>query len=414
MTITFPELTEVTGKLNDRRKALADLFAEAKNDKGELDHSKVKGFANGSELAEHVRSLNAEIDDLAKKREDLAEVAKAAKLSEESDNLDPELAAWLAGETSAPAVGGRKQAKSFGDLFVESKAGTELKGTEVELKDFELKTLFETGAGWGPETMRGPKLVDYATRPLRVIDLIPQTTTNQTAIVYMEETTFTNAAAETAEGGTKPEGALALTERSDTVRKIAVWIPVTDEQLEDVPRIRQYLDNRLGFMVRQRLDSQILVGDGTAPNISGILDRSGLQTQAKGADPTPDAVYKAMTKVRVNAFSEPNAAVFHPNDWQDVRLLRTADGVYIWGSPADPGPERIWGLTVVQTTGLTENTGLVGDFQQTELAVKKGVTVEVSNSHSTYFVENKQAVRAEMRAALAVYRPAAFCSVTGI
>jgi HK97 family phage major capsid protein len=414
MSITFPELTEVSGKLDDRRKALADLMAEAKNDKGELDASKVKGFSSGSELAEHVRSINAEIDDLAKQREGLVEVAKAAKLAEESDSLDPELTSWLAGETGAPAVGGRKQAKSFGELFVESKAGTDLKGTEVELKDYELKTLFETGAGWAAETMRGPKLVDYATRPLRVIDLVPQTTTNQTAIVYMEETTFTNAAVEVAEGGTKPEGALALTERSDTVRKIAVWIPVTDEQLEDVPRIRQYLDNRLGFMVRQRLDSQILVGDGTAPNISGILDRSGLQTQAKGADPVPDAVYKAITKVRVNAFAEPNAAVFHPNDWQDVRLLRTADGVYIWGSPADPGPERIWGLRVVQTTGLTENTGLVGDFEQTELAVKKGVTVEVSNSHGTYFVENKQAVRAEMRAALAVYRPAAFCSVTGI
>lgn len=413
MTITFPELTDVTGKLNERRKALADLFAEAKNDKGELDASKVKGFASGSELAEHVRTMNTEIDDLAKQREGLVEVAKAAKLSQEQDDLDPDMAAWLAGERKT-APTGREQRKSFGDLFIESKAGHELKGQEVEIKDFEVKTLFESAAGWAPETMRGPRLVDYASRPLRVIDLVPQSTTNQTAIVYMEETTFTNNAAEVAEGGTKPEGALALTERSDTVRKIAVWLPVVDEQLEDVPRLRSYLDNRLGFMVRQRLDSQILVGDGTAPNISGITDRSGLQTQAKGADPTPDAVYKAMTKIRVNAFAEPNAAVFHPNDWQDIRLLRTADGIYIWGNPSDAGPERIWGLQVVQTTAETENTALVGDFTLTELAVKKGVTVEVSNSHSTYFVENKQAIRAEMRAALAVYRPSAFCTVTGI
>ena len=414
MSITFPELKETSGKLDEKRKELADLFAEAKNDKGELDHSKVKGFASGTELAEHVRTINAEIDALAKKHEDLVEVAKAAKLSEESDDLDPELQAWLAGEKGAPSLDGRKQAKSFGEMFVESKAGTDLKGKEVELKDFELKALFETTAGWAPEAVRTPRLVDLATRPITVVDLIPQRTTNATAIVYMEETTFTNAAAETAEGSAKPEATLELTERSDTVRKIAVWIPVTDEQLEDVAGIRQYLDNRLGFMVRQRLDLQILVGDGTAPNISGITDRSGIQTQAKGTDPTPDAVYKAMTKVRTVAFSEPNAAVFHPNDWQDIRLLRTADGVYIWGSPADPGPERIWGLRVVQTTAMTENTGLVGDFQQTELAVKKGLEVKVSDSHSDFFVNNKQAVRAEMRAALAVYRPAAFCTVTGI
>jgi HK97 family phage major capsid protein len=86
----------------------------------------------------------------------------------------------------------------------------------------------------------------------------------------MEETTFTNSAAETAEGGTYPESALALTERSTPVQKITTFIPVTDEQLEDVPQIQGYLNNRLPFMVRQRLDLQILTGNGTTPNLRGL------------------------------------------------------------------------------------------------------------------------------------------------
>lgn len=404
MTITFPELTETQGQLSAKRKELHDLFAEAKNEQGELDASKVKGYSNGTELAEAVRSLNDEIDDLARKAEEQQAIFKAAN---HAADFDPE-----AGDGGA-SLGQPQHTKSFGQMFVESEAYKQ-KGATSEI-EVELKTLFQTSAGWAPTVVRGPRVVDYATRPIEMLDLIPIETTNQTAIVYMEETTFTNNAAETAEGGTKPEGALALTERSVTVRKIPVWIPVTDEQLEDVNGIQSYLERRLGFMVRQRLSGQIISGDGVSPNIKGILNTAGIQTQAKGADPTPDAVYKAMTKVRVTGQAQPDAVVFHPNDWQDVRLLRTADGIYIWGNPSEAGPERIWGLRVVQVQAATENTAVVGDWGNfSELRVKKDVEIKISDSHSTYFVENKQAVRAEMRAVPVFYRPAAFCTVTGV
>jgi HK97 family phage major capsid protein len=121
-----------------------------------------------------------------------------------------------------------------------------------------------------------------------------------------------------------------------------------------------------------------------------------------------------MTKVRVVGQAIPDIVVLHPYDWQDIRLLRTADGVYIWGNPSEAGPERIWSLPVAQVQAATENTGLVFDSSTTELAWKKGMTIKVSDSHGTYFVENKQAVRAEIRVAWTAYKPDAICSVTGI
>ncbi|MDQ3671590.1 MAG: phage major capsid protein [Actinomycetota bacterium] len=404
-------IVELRGRLNEINAKMHEVLEQAGEN---VDMSKVTTLEGDSAAkVEQLRALNDEATDLGKELDERREIAGFGDRIAEQAKVQPHPGHPTNGK------GDRAQpVKSLGELFVESSAYTgrdSLKtGRAADLDVDFMAALFETGAGWAPPAIRGPKVVEFATRPLRVVDLIPGTTTTAVSIVYMEETTFTNAAVEVAEGSAKPEAALVLTERTDAVRKIAVWLPVTDEQLEDIPRIRGYLDNRLGFMVRQRLDAQILVGNGTAPNLRGILNRTGIQTQAKGADPTPDAVYKAMIKVRTIAFAEPNAAVFHPLDWQDIRLLKTADGIYIWGSPADAGPERIWGLRVVLATALTENTGLVGDFEQTELAVKKGVTLDVSDSHSDFFVNNKQAVRAEMRAALAVYRPAAFCSVTGI
>jgi HK97 family phage major capsid protein len=235
------------------------------------------------------------------------------------------------------------------------------------------------------------------------------------AVVYMEETTFTNAAAETAEGAAKPAGDAGLHRAHQlTVRKIAVFLPVSDEQLEDVPRMRAVLNNRLPFMVRQRLAGQILVGDGTPPNLRGLLNTSGIQTQAKGADPTPDAIFKAMVLVQVTGEANPDLVVFNPLDWQDVRLLRTADGLYIWGNPSDAGPARIWGLPVVLEQALTQNTAVVGDFgTYAELDIKKGLVVETGYNNDD-FTKNLQTIRAEMRAAIVFYRPSAFCTVTGV
>lgn len=407
----FPALKEAHESLDARRKELAKIFDEAGTDR---DLSKVKSVDGGKDaVLARIRELNEEMTDLGVKRDNQVTLVRAVKAMENSD--DAELAAVLGETGDGSGYTGRKtRAKSFGELFTDSKAGSDLKGREVELKGFELKTLFSTTAGWGPESTRGPRIVLDEQRPVQVVDLIPQRTTNQSAIKYMEETTFTNAAAETAEGAAKPEATLALTERTSDVRKIPVWIPVTDEQLEDVEGIQQYLENRLEFMVRQRLDQQIVSGNGTAPNLRGILNVAGIQTQAKGVDPTPDAVYKAMTKVEVTGQAIPNLAIFHPNDWQDVRLLRTADGLYIWGNPSEAGPERIWGLRVAKVQAATENTAIVLDTQFTELAWRKGMTIKVSDSHSDFFTTNKQAVRAEVRVAFTLYRPTAACSVTGV
>ena len=405
----FPALTEAQGKLDLARKSLHDVFTEAGP---ELDMTKVKSIEGDSKAkVDWIRTKNEEIDKLAVEVEELNGVAKAAERSRQYDEQRDNHR-----EHGSEPGGEQRGTKSFGDMFVESQAFKGKRGPigpEATL-DIELKTLLDTGTGWAPPTVRGPRVVEYATRPIQVADIIPGNTTTQSSIVYMEQTLFTNNAAEVAEGGAYAEAALGFTEKTSPVRKIGVWLPVTDEQLEDVPQVRGVINNQLPFMVRQRLDSQILVGNGTAPNLRGILNTSGIQTQAKGGDPVPDAVYKALTKVKVTGQAMPNATVWNPNDWQDVRLLRTTDGIYIWGSPSEAGPARIWGLPVIEAQALTENTALVGDFSFSELAQRRGIDVQISNSHADFFTNGLQAIRADVRVALVIYRPAAFATVTGI
>ncbi len=401
MTIKFPELTDVEGKIADRRKKLADIFADAKTADGQLDLSKVKGIdGDTTAKAAEVRKLNDELTDLGKQHDDLKALFIGATNGTIEEHADD------------PVIG--RTRKTWVDQIVDSGV-LERKGIAHELDDFQLKAVFTTAAGWAAPVIRNGVVVESAQRqPVGLIDLLPTTTTTAAAITYMEETTFTNAAAETAEGGAKPESTLVLTERTSNVRKIPVILPVTDEQLADVPQVRGYLENRLPFMVRQRLSAQVITGNGTAPNLRGLLNVAGIQTQAKGADPVPDAIYKAMVKVMTGTGQAmPNGVVINPLNWQEVRLLRTVDGIYIWGNPSDAGPERIWGLTVAQDQAITAGTALVADFTMTELAIRQGLTVELGYNADDW-AKNQQTFRAEMRVALVAYRPAAICTVTGL
>ena len=164
----------------------------------------------------------------------------------------------------------------------------------------------------------------------------------------------------------------------------------------------------------------LLSGDGNSPHLQGILTASGIQTQALGADTAPDAVFKAMTLVRTsgaNAWgsAEPSGLVLNPTDWQAVRLLKTTTGEYIWGEPMAPGPATFWGLPAVITNAITQGTVLVGDFRMySHISRRKGLTIQVSNSHSDYFTKGIQAIRMDQRLSLEVYRGAAFCKVTGL
>lgn len=411
------KLIQKREELHAKQQALGRIFEAAGSD---LDLDKVEvlaGFKDTSAKAAELKRLNDEMSVLGQECETLAGIEKMADESKAASKNFETQAGGMTHQTGSEKR--QEQVKSLGELFVASKAYTGFGGSRgpVDTVHYDsFKTLLSTAAGWAPQSLRNPGFVESAQAIPTVLDVIPVGNTSQAAIVYMVESTYTNNAAERTEGANNAgEAALALTPTTATVRQIAVWIPVTKEQMDDVPYIQGYVNNRLSLMIRQRLSSEILSGNGVPPNLAGIIGMANVQVQPKGADPTPDAVYKAMTLVRVTGRAEPNATVWHPNDWQDVRLLRTMDGIYIWGSPSEAGPERIWGLRVIQDSGCTENTMIVGDFANfSELVMRSGIEFEVSDSHASLFIQYTLAIRAGLRAAFVVYRPAAFCTVTGI
>jgi HK97 family phage major capsid protein len=338
-------LREVGEALAAKRKKVGDI----------LDGCKVDGeYKMSAEQISEVRQLNAELKDLSEQHEELKGIEEIRRGWEAEDDDEEEGrkagAAPDRPERRRAQKGKAQRPDSIKGLLRES-PGTGLPGGARQ--DVRVRA-DRGGVEDAPHPRRHHPAGAAAARHRAlaqafqdVEDLFAHGTINSNAYEYYEETTFTNAAAETAEGSAKPEAALDFTLRTDNMRKIPVWLPATSEVLEDNDALESYIRERLRFMVIQRRAGQLLNGDGTAPNISGITDRSGIQTQAKGTDPVFDALLKAMTKVRVTGDAEPSGIVMHPNDWQDLVLTRTADGIYILGNPSDPEVgQRIWGKMV--------------------------------------------------------------------
>jgi HK97 family phage major capsid protein len=413
----FPELKTAIEELNAARKELRDVLDEAKNDAGEYDVKQLKSLKlpDGVALREFVQEKNAKIESLQDKVTGLKDLAAAV------DHAAAEDAVYEDGDGTRPSP---KSRQTLGKAFAESAAFKDFHGGTGPVSHLDLdirNTLFEKGAGWAPESTR-TGYVDLSPEPrLSVLDFVPQIPTSQSSVKFMRETTFDDSnVAEKAEGAQYGEAALALTEISLPIEKVPAFLPVTDEQLEDVEQAEEYVNSRLVYMIRKRTNNQILAGDGVTPNLEGTENVTGIQTQALGADPIPDAIYKLMVKIMDDADNsggdaDPDVVFIRPTKWQSVRLLRTADGIYIWGNPSEAGPQRIWGVPVVLTNGVTATKAVVGDYRtHSYLAIKRGVDVQVSNSHSDFFIKGKLAVRADVRVAMVHLRPAAFGEVTGL
>lgn len=407
----FPALEEAQGKLDAARKELFTAMQEAKTSSaGVYDMDQIKSVPGSkSEKLAWVQAKNAELTELKAEVDKQAAVKAAAEFASGYDGGEQK------GDNSGENKGGSANAgKSLGELFTDSVAFKN-KGARASF-DVDLKTLFQRTAGWAPESTRSGLVTLKPMVPApSVIDHLVTIPVNQAAYKYMEETTYTNNAAEAAEGSTFGEAVLALTERSQTVEKIAVWLPMTDEQLEDEPGARAYVEARLENMIRQRLDLQLLAGDGSTPNLLGTVNKVGIQTRAQGADTLIDASYKLFTTIRTDGFAEPSVVFLRPTSWQDVALLKTADGIYIYSNPASGVPSVLWGVPVVQTMASPANTLVTGDYANYAFfGVKRGIDVQVTNSHSTDFINGKQAVRMDMRGVMVHVRPKAFGTVTGL
>lgn len=265
-------------------------------------------------------------------------------------------------------------------------------------------------------------MLDLPLRPLGIRDVITVGQTSSDTLEYPMVTALTNNAAPVAEAtattgasGTKPESGFTLTRTSTTVKTIAHWIPATKRALADAGQVRTMIDNFLRYGLAEELEDQIIAGSGAGENLLGILNTPGLTVQAYDGSVVGREVLttlrRARTKVRTVGRANPTAYLMNPLDWEAIDLMADNEGRYYYGGPTVLGSPRVWGLPVVENEGMTQGRALVGDLRTVVLWDREQASIQVTDSHSDFFIRNMVAILAEIRAALGVLRPAAIVDV---
>jgi HK97 family phage major capsid protein len=276
----------------------------------------------------------------------------------------------------------------------------------------DLRTLVTT-ATFPTQKERLPGIYYPPDMVLRVADLLDQQTATSGAIEWVVDGSADAGAVEVAEGSAKPEATMSFSVASASLATVAVWIPLTRASAEDNAQLTGYIQGRLSYSVEKRIDSQLINGDGTPPNIRGILNTSGIQSQLTTAGMLI-AIRKAITKSQISGYT-PSGVVLHPSDWEAVELTQdSTTGTFLFTKdPSSVTAPRVWGLPVVPTTAIASGVGLVGAWKEgATLWRKPGVRLFMSDSHDVNFTKNILVLLAETRCQLAVYAPAAFVKLS--
>ena len=319
-------------------------------------------------------------------------------------------------EQKATAQPEQKGISSWGEQFIKSAnygafAGGNLNKLRVEVKN----TL--TGSDTTVAPQRNAGIVGGAFLPFAMEALLPSTTTSSNAIEFTKEASFTNSAAEAAEGAQKAESALTWSLVNMPVSTVAHWIKISKQLAADAPALAAYVNTRMRYGVNQKVDTQLVVGDGTAPNISGTYDTGNFTAHgySNAAITAISSTFKKLVLIRkviadLYAAGYPaDAIVLNPADWAtiEIELFTTAAGQTLY-SVNDAGQARLFGLPVIQAIGMAADTFQVGRFSEAYMIYnREGVVVEMSDSDGDNFQKNLITLRAERRLALATEKPAA-------
>ncbi len=437
----MPIPAALAGDLNEAREHVTQLTTERASAMEAADKlvedtkAKIDGF-------NHLVAASAAPD--SPEHQAFLDIDAAYKAADQLGDKIAEINATIAKHASAegkPIAGGdplasfEAKAASFGERIVANpeyqalrQAGRFTTSGRVDMPFMELAsqdelrhfldtgvfTAASDGSGLVPVDQRLDMPVGIPIRRPRLLDLITVASTETEKVEWSYQTTRTPGAAPTAANAASGETVLVWDKTSADVVRIPTHAIIPKAQLADAARMRTEVDPELRRAITLETERQILNGDGTGDNFTGILNTAGIASVAKGGDTIGDAVHKGITAVRIALEDDITAVGVHPNDYQRYVLAKDSNQNYLSGrGPQDATAPTIWGYPAIVSTVFTEGEAVPANWAWAYLWIRAGITIEQGYINDQ-LIKDLTTLAAEYRAAFGVKQAKAFAKVTGL
>ena len=282
---------------------------------------------------------------------------------------------------------------------------------------FEIKAGDMTMANTFTGVVAGETVIeDFKFDPSRSVHigtLLPIGSTDAQTIRYPKESAYDDGAAATAQGSALGQSDFDVTATSVNVEKIGTFLRITEEMLNDTAGLSSYLSARIPSKVMGIEDTEIISGDGSSPNLSGLLtdgtafttSSGGLFYQSVESANEFDVIVVALNQLALLNY-QADTIIMNPTDFHKIVLLKSTANEYLRNQIIQGLQPAINGVPITLNTAMPAGKFLVGNLaQSTQLWVRDGLSLEFARQDSDNFTKNFVTVRAQERVALTTYTP---------
>lgn len=257
-------------------------------------------------------------------------------------------------------------------------------------------------------------------RSVHIRSLIPQGTTDGQTVRFPKESAYSDNAAATAETAAFGQSDFDLVATTVNVEKIGTHMTITGEMLDDVKQLSSYLSARVPEKVLAVEDNEIISGDGSSPNLDGLLtdgtafttSSGGLFYQAIESANEFDVLVVALNQLALLNY-QADSIIINPTDLHKMILLKSTANEYLRNQIFSGIQPTVNGVPITINTAMPNGKFLVGNLRQaTQLWIRENLAIEFSREHSDNFTKNFVTVRAMERVALTNYQPNAIVQGT--